>query len=101
MTLKMKEMTFDIFTILHFNTYYIIQKECSITKEIYRVKLSNEEFMKYYTPKGKIVKHLDRLNKEEKLFLKTTLTPEEIKLLSTNEKEKLSKKIWRFRIPKP
>jgi hypothetical protein len=85
------------FNILHYKDKYRMQKKCSITDKLYYVDLSVSEYVRYYTQKGKSVNHLDRLTEEEKLFLQTTCTPQEINSLSDMEK-KLSKKIWRFRL---
>lgn len=89
-------MNFNEFTILGYNDYYYVQKKCSVTKLLYRVKLTKEEFHSYYTPKGKNVSHL-KMNDYKKDFLLSTLTPEEVKLLTESER-KLSKKLWKSRL---
>ena len=69
------------FTILQYGEKYKIQKKCTITNKLYFVYLSKEEFLDYYTQKGKNVSKLGRLSKEQRTFLESTLTPEEVKSL--------------------
>jgi len=90
-------MKFEKFTILDYEEYYKCVKVCSITGKQYQVKLTNDEYIHYYKPGGKDVKHLTNHSNEEKLFLETTCTPEEVKSLSNNDK-KLSKRRWRFQL---
>jgi hypothetical protein len=90
-------MKFTEFTLLDYNDHYYARKICSVTKELYSVKITKDEFAHYYLPKGKCVDHLVNHSREEKLFLETTLTPEEVKLLTPAEK-KLNKKLWKSRL---
>ena len=87
-------MKFENFTILDYKKYYKCIKLCSVTNQQYQVKLTNDEFTHYYKVNGKDVKHLTNHSKEDKLFLETTLTPEEIKLLTPQQK-KLRKSLWK------
>lgn len=82
------------FTILQYSDYYRMVKKCSVTNELFSVKLSQEDFLKYYTNKGKDMKHLDFLSKDEKDFLESTLTPKEILALNSEDR-KLPKKHWK------
>jgi len=89
-------MKFKEFILLDYNTHYYARKICSVTNELYSVKMTKDEFHHYYLPKGKNVKHLVNHNDDEKLFLETTLTPMEVKLLTPSEL-KLNKKLWKGR----
>lgn len=88
-------MKFNNFTILHYGKYYNCVKICSVTKKEYKVKLSWSDFMKYYP--GKTTKHLTKYSEDDILFLETTLTPEEIKLLTPQQK-KVRKTQWKFQL---
>lgn len=89
------------FIILQFGVNYTMQKICNETGKLMRVTLNQEEFHQYYTSKGKCVKNLKHLTKEEKLFLETTLTKAEIESLHEEVKEterKLWKKYYRWKL---
>jgi hypothetical protein len=88
------------FTILDYNKYYKCVKICSITGKEFSVKLSRDEFFKYYLPKGKCIKHLTKHNVAERLFLETTLTPYEIRSIPEKVRDNLDKRKWRFKLIK-
>ncbi|MCK9429204.1 MAG: hypothetical protein M0R17_04310 [Candidatus Omnitrophica bacterium] len=90
-------MKFENFTLLDYGDYYYARKKCSVTGELYSVKLTKDEYHHYYLAKGKNTKHLVDHSKEDKLFLETTLTPEEVKLLS-KEELKSDKRSWKKRL---
>lgn len=91
-------MKFEKFTLLDYGDYYKAVKDCSVTGKQYQVKITKDEFIHYYKASGKDVKHL-KCSNEEKLFLETTLTPEEIKLLTPSQK-KVRKSLWKLQIKK-
>jgi hypothetical protein len=90
-------MKFENFTLLDYGDYYYARKKCSVTGELYSVKMTKDEYHHYYLTKGKHVTHLANHSREEKLFLETTLTPEEVKLLSPIEL-KSDKRTWKKKL---
>lgn len=92
-------INFDEFSILQYKGYYKMVKNCSITKKQYCVKIDAEDFRQYYTPFGKSVKHLKGLSKEDRIFLNTTLTPNEYALLTKAQKN-TNVKLWKHYLKK-
>jgi len=90
-------LDFIQFTLVDYDEHYYARKICSVTNELYSVKMTKDEFHHYYLPKGKNVSHLPNHTEDERLFLESTLTPEEVKLLTPAERE-LSKKLWKSRL---
>lgn len=88
------------FTILDYNKYYKCVKICSVTGREFSVTLTRDEYLKYYLPKGKCISHLTKHSVNEKLFLETTLTPVEIKMIPEIVRSKIDKKRWRFQLAK-
>lgn len=88
------------FHILQYDKMFKAIKICSITNEPYIVELTRKEFKKYYKFSGKYTKTLKKHTKEEREFLKTTLTPEEIKSINWRIKKQLHPKLWRFYLKK-
>jgi hypothetical protein len=70
-------------------------KICSITYKPYFVDLTYREFKKYYKPEGKSTRSLKKFSREQREFLRTTLTPDEIKSIHWKIKKMIHPKLWR------
>lgn len=97
----MDEMCINVykFNLIQFDeNTYIAQKICSVTNKMYRVYMTVWEFRNYYRPNGKNTRHLKKHTNEQKVFLKTTCTPSEIKTIPEKIKRNINKKKWRHHL---
>ena len=51
------KLDFTQFTLLDYDDHYYARKICSVTGELYSVKLTKDEYFHYYLPKGKNVEY--------------------------------------------